>query len=112
MCLEPNHQVELLTVYHEALCANGVENYPIDQCLHSFQRCIFSAMITPVLAAGDLGQGDERLEKLFSAMTRRCCMALEDWVSRFQADKYIQIYTNTDCRLPTVSPLHTSELGS
>jgi hypothetical protein len=73
------HEVDLLLAYHAALVEGGVQQYPLEQCLHSFQRCIFPAMITPVMAIGDLEGADERIDALFTCMTTRGCAALADW---------------------------------
>ena len=71
------HEADLLRLYHEALLAQGVSDYPLAQCWRDYRKHslngLFMAMFSAISVART-GRGDE----MFLTMTRRhACQALE-----------------------------------
>jgi len=71
------HERDLLLLYHERLCAAGVEGYGFDRCFEDYRRYTFSGVVMAVVASMIVGQSD-RGDDMFVAMaSRHCAHALD-----------------------------------
>ncbi len=68
----------LLGLYHETLSANGVRDYPIDDCRKRFRVAALYLFAWAVVIAGTLDLGNERGEALARALLGRSIRSLAE----------------------------------
>lgn len=71
------HEQALIAAYHDALMANGVSDYTLEQCVEDYRFGQFQGPLITVLAAASLthtARGDD----MFVAMCTRACEAIRD----------------------------------
>ncbi len=71
------HEQSLVRAYHEALSAQGVEGYSLDDCFDDYRYGQFQGPLITVLAAVGLTH-TERGDEMFMAMSSRACEAIRD----------------------------------
>lgn len=72
------HEVELLSIYHQALVAGGVEGYDLDTLGRDYRVGIECGWVIPVLAVGSLDFTSERAVALWTEVIGRTQQALID----------------------------------
>lgn len=68
---------DLVKAYHEALRAQGVSDYPLEECFEDYRYGHFQGPLITVLAAAGLSH-TERGDAMFMAMSSRACEAIRD----------------------------------
>ena len=69
---------QLIELYHQTLCAAGVEGYTLDQCKERYRTSALYLMCYAVVIAGTLDLGNERGQALGAALLGRSLSALAD----------------------------------
>jgi hypothetical protein len=72
------HEADLLRAYHDALVANGVDDYSYEQLVADYPVGIDCGWIIPVLAVGSLDFTSERAVTLWTSVVERAQNALID----------------------------------
>jgi hypothetical protein len=72
------HEADLLRVYHDALVANGVDDYTDEQLRADYRVGIACGWVIPVLAVGTLDFTSDRAVALWTAVVERAQNALID----------------------------------
>lgn len=67
----------VLSEYHQALCAGGVEGYSAERCWEDYRYALFQAPLITVLGAY-VARPTERGDRMFTVMARRACSAIRD----------------------------------
>lgn len=71
------HEDEVVTAYHRALLAHGVEGYDLDLCRDDYRYAMVQGPLIIVLGCA-VGTPTERGDAMFLAMTERSCAAIRD----------------------------------
>ncbi|MGH9287384.1 MAG: phosphotransferase [Acidimicrobiales bacterium] len=69
------HEHELVSRYHGALAAQGVEDYPLDQCIDDYRAGMLHGPLI-ILLGRFTATTTERGDAMFLAMWRRCSAAI------------------------------------
>jgi Phosphotransferase enzyme family len=67
----------LVTAYHGALLRHGVCDYSLDECFEDYRWGLFQGPLITVLGAM-FAPPTERGDRMFTAMSERCCAAIRD----------------------------------
>ena len=67
----------LLKLYHDTLCAAGVDGYSFERCLERYRIAALYLLCYAVTIAGTLDMGNERGERLAAALLGRSISALD-----------------------------------
>jgi hypothetical protein len=69
--LRADHERDLLRGWHEALCAQGVEDYAFDEAWNDYRRSALVNLVIPVSVGADMDLGNERGLQLARTLTER-----------------------------------------
>ena len=75
--LRKAHEVELLTLYHECLLAQGVTGFSLQACIDDYRRSLIYPIYVAVSASAAVNV-DARGRMLFASMFNRACEAIKD----------------------------------
>lgn len=74
--LRQEHEVDLLTHYHNTLVAQGVTDFTLQECIDDYRRNLMYPLFVVVTATASVDI-DERGRRLFSSMINRTCDAIK-----------------------------------
>ena len=69
---------ELIGTYHETLCAEGVENFSLEECWLNYRRNMLGTLMPIVAAWGFLDAANERMVEVLKVGVERISTALDD----------------------------------
>ena len=79
----PEHELDLLRSWHEAIGAHGVADYPFEQCLADYQRCKLFIAYRTFTGADLIDFSDERGTRLIHGWLKRLAALVPDDFERW-----------------------------
>lgn len=71
------HEHDLVAAYHRRLRTHGVTGYGLETCWRDYRLAMLQAALVPVFGCA-YGTRTDRGDRMFAAMVRRGCTAIED----------------------------------